>query len=280
MNGHITGKTRVVGLFGHPVQHSCSPAIHNAAFKELGLNFIYVPFDVHPDDLAAAVHGIKAMGIVGVNVTIPHKNHAGEYLDWVSDDARMIGSVNTIHNDDGVLKGYSTDGQGFIKALESAGKSPAGSNAVVMGAGGAARATVYALVKAGASVTIINRTHERAVDLAESLNKISGIEPVRSVKLDENAKDAIVCADLLVNCTSVGMYPNIDASPVPKEWLHPGLFVFDQVYNPAETTLLREAKSAGAQGVNGLRMLIFQGALSFEIWTGIAPPIDVMESVV
>lgn len=255
--------------------------MHNTAFRELGLDFVYVPFSVRPDDLESAVRGIRSLDIVGVNLTIPHKERVIEYLDWVSDDAKRIKSVNTIHQVGGVLKGYSTDGPGFIKALEASGKSPVGSKAVVLGAGGSARATVYALVTSGAEVTVVNRTESRAVELAEQLNLVLAEGIVKPIALDSaDAARAVREADLLVNCTPVGMYPHIDAQPIPSEWLHEDLFVFDQVYNPLETNLLKAARSAGAGHANGIKMLVFQGALSFEIWTGQAPPVKAMEDAV
>lgn len=280
MNGRISGRTRVVGLFGHPVQHSCSPAMHNAAFLALGLDYIYVPFDVEPRNLESALVGLRSLGIAGVNVTIPHKESVIRHLDWVSDEARSIGSVNTIHNDEGILKGYSTDGDGFIQALENAGKHPSGLRTVVLGAGGSARATVYALLKSGSDVIIVNRTPVRAADLADLMNAMGSGKSVATAHYGDEARRAIAEADLLVNCTSVGMDPNPEASPVPAEWLHSGLFVYDQVYNPRETTLLRAAEQIGAAGVNGLSMLIRQGALSFKVWTGCDAPVPIMESAI
>jgi shikimate dehydrogenase len=280
LDGTVRATTRVTGVLGYPVRHSRSPAMHNAAFRALGLDIVYVPFEVHPDNLEKAVSGIRALGFLGVNLTIPHKERVAQFLDWIDEEARLIGSVNTIHNVEGVLRGYSTDGQGFIKALENAGKRPEGSNAVVLGAGGAARATAYALVTRGVTVTIANRTFSRAVELAGLLSYISG-KDVKAVSLDsEETQKAIQSADLLVNCTSVGMYPNVDEQPIPSEWLHPGLFVYDQIYNPLETRLIKAAKKIGAQAVNGVGMLVYQGAIAFEIWTGQSPPIDVMEKAV
>lgn len=270
-----------MGVFAYPVIHSRSPAMHNAAFRALGLDCLYVPFNVPPEELEIAVRAVRALGMVGVNVTIPHKEQVVRYLDWVSEDARRICSVNTIHNSSGHLKGYSTDGPGFILAIKEAGKSPEGSRAVVLGAGGSARATVYALVQSGASVTVANRTLSRAVALADMINSALGDESVRAVSLEgAEARNAVREADLLVNCTSVGMYPNIDAQPVPSDWLHPGLLVYDQIYNPLETRLLCAARKAGARTANGVMMLVFQGALSFEIWTGKRPPTDVMAKAV
>jgi len=275
----VTGATQVTGVFGHPVHHSQSPAMHNAAFQEMGLDFVYVPFSVRPEDLESAVRGIRSLGIVGVNLTIPHKERVIEFLDWVSDDALGIRSVNTIDNREGVLKGYSTDGPGFLKALEASGESPSGSKAVVLGAGGSARATVRALAEAGAEVTVANRTESRAVELADRMRSVN--VPVTPVALSgPDAEQAVRDADLLVNCTPVGMHPDVDAQPIPSEWLHAGLFVYDQIYNPLETKLLKAAKSAGARAANGVKMLVYQGAISFEIWTGQPPPIGVMEEAV
>lgn len=273
----VSGETRVAGVFGCPVSHSQSPAMHNAAFGQMGLDFVYVPFDVHPDNLEAAVGGIRALNMVGVNVTIPHKERVIPFLDWVSEDALLIRSVNTIHYVDGQLRGYSTDGEGFIRALKTSGKDPTGSKAVVLGAGGSARATAHALVTSGAEVTVANRTFGRAVELAELLRAFS----IRPIALDSvDARKAIREADLLVNCTSVGMHPKADDQPIPSEWLHNGLFVYDQIYNPLETRLLKAARSAGCQAANGVKMLVFQGAVSFELWTGKTPPIEVMETAV
>ena len=281
MGRTVSGTTRVAGVFGYPVHHSQSPAMHNAAFRELGLDCIYVPFNVHPDNLEAAVRGIRALDLVGVNVTIPHKEQVIRFLDRVSDEARLIRSVNTIHWSAGILSGYSTDGPGFVRALEAAGKSAGGSKAVVLGAGGSARATVYALITEGAEVTVLNRTYSRAVELAEFLDGVLRTKPVRPIGLDDaRAREAVLEADLLVNCTPVGMHPQTDAQPIPSEWLHPGLLVYDQIYNPLETNLLKAARAVGAQGANGVKMLVFQGAISFEIWTGRTPPVEVMEEAV
>jgi shikimate dehydrogenase len=255
--------------------------MHNAALQDLGLDFIYVPFSVQPENLEYAVRGIRALDIVGVNVTIPHKREVMAFLDWISDDALRIGSVNTIWNDKGTLRGYSTDGEGLVRALESAGKSAAGSKAVVLGAGGSARAIAYALASRDAEVTVANRTYARAVELADSLNAVGSYAPIRPVALEGlDAEKAIQSADLLVNCTSVGMHPNEDAQPIPSDWLHERLFVYDQIYNPLETQLLRAAKAAGARTANGVGMLVYQGVRGFQLWTGQTPSTSVMEEAV
>lgn len=283
MTTPLTGRTKVVAVFGYPVYHSLSPGMHNAAFRTLGLDYVYVPFNVGPDDLEKAFDAIRALGIVGANLTIPHKERAVELLDSVSPEALQIGSVNTVRNVDGVLKGYSTDGEGFMRSLEAEGRSAEGSRAVVLGAGGSARAVAHALAVHGAQVSVVNRTASRAEDLAEQLSGVllGARGSVRAIALDSpEARDAVVEADLLVNCTSVGMHPNTQEQPIPSEWLHDRLFVYDLIYNPLKTRLLEAAEAAGARGANGVGMLVYQGAISFEIWTGRKPPTDVMEQAV
>jgi len=256
--------------------------MHNAAFRHLGLDFIYVPFNVQSDDLGVAVSAIRAFSMVGVNLTIPHKEQVVSLLDWVDDDALKIGSVNTIVNDEGMLRGYSTDGYGFIEDLISSGKSPESAKVVVLGAGGSARAIIFTLARRGAAeIAVVNRTYSRALELTIALNGVLGEEKIKPVALDsDEAKQSISAADLLVNCTSVGMYPDTDAQPIPSDWLHDGLFVYDQIYNPAETDLLREAKKTGARTANGIGMLVHQGARSFELWTGQKPPVEIMKNAV
>lgn len=281
LNAKVFGTTRVIGILGHPVHHSMSPVMQNTAFEALSLDYVYVPFDVAPDDLQRGIDGIRALGFAGANITIPHKERVIDFLDWVSEEARAIGSVNTIVNDEGILKGYSTDGEGFMRALEAAGGTAKGSQAVVLGAGGSARAIVYALAKAGAKVAVANRTFSRAVELADFMNVVLGSELIEPIALQsEAAGEAVRSANLLVNCTSVGMYPKVDCQPVPSEWLHKELFIFDQIYNPLETSLLRAARAIGLQTANGIGMLVYQGASSFKIWTGMNPPTDAMEKAV
>lgn len=263
---------------GNPVAHSVSPAMHNAAIALLGLEYVYVPFQVESENAGAAVEAIRALGIVGMNVTVPHKEAVIEHLDDVSEEARIIGSVNTITNDGGALRGTSTDGAGFLGSLEELGVKPEGLTVIVAGAGGTAKATVYALAARGAKVLVVNRTVERALKLAESINAALGGDLVSVDRLDANRlRETLKGADVFVNCTSVGMHPRADASPVPADALHAGLLVYDQVYNPRRTLLLRAAEEAGARTASGLRMLVYQGAISFAIWTGLEPPVDVME---
>ncbi len=277
----MLGSTRVLGVFGHPVSHSLSPAMQNAAIRAMNIDYIYVPFHVLPEDLGRAVEGVRALQIAGVNVTIPHKERIIAYLDEVSDYARQIGSVNTVTNDDGVLKGDTTDGPGFLRSAESAFGKLDGCRALVLGAGGSAKAVAFALARIGCEITIANRTHERAVELVEGLTAVFDGARLGVVELrGEALADAASSADLLVNTTSVGMRPDVDSIPIPPELLHPKLKVYDLVYNPLRTRLVEEAERRGASAVSGLGMLVHQGALSLRIWTGLEPPIDVMEQAV
>jgi shikimate dehydrogenase len=274
----ITGKTRLLGVYGHPIGHSLSPVMQNAALKDLGLDYVYLAFDIDPLRLDQAVQAIGALGFAGVNVTIPHKENVTAFLDEVSREARLIGSVNTISNKDGRLLGESTDGIGFLRALCAAGAEVKGKKAVVLGAGGSARAVLYTLVTSGASVIVANRTQERGEELARRINDVTSPGSVNAIQLTpDSLKEAVGSADILVNCTSVGMWPEIDATPCPEDLLHSGLFVYDLIYNPLRTRLIQDAERVGATAINGLKMLVYQGAASFKIWTGQDAPVDVME---
>jgi shikimate dehydrogenase len=272
----LTGRTRVLGVMGHPVEHSLSPAMQNAALAALSLDFVYVPFAVAPDDLARAMDGVRSLGIVGVNLTIPHKERALALMDRVAPDAAAVGAVNTVANVDGVLVGYNTDGDGFAAPLAEAGIAVDGLRAVVLGAGGAARSVVFRLAADGADVAIYNRSAERAARLAEAASKQTGGR-VRALGSGDELREAMGQAGLLVNATSVGMAPRDgELPPIPADALHPGLVVYDLVYRPLETALLRAARGAGCRVLTGDRMLVHQGARSLSIWTGRAAPIDVM----
>ncbi|MEN6520637.1 MAG: shikimate dehydrogenase [Armatimonadota bacterium] len=273
----VSGKTKVFGVFGHPVGHSLSPAMHNAAIESLGLNYVYVPFDVTPEYLPQALSGVRALGVSGVNVTIPHKEAVIELLDEVVGDAREVGSVNTIINIDGRLTGTSTDGAGFLRSLEGSGFSPKGKTAVVIGAGGSGRAVTFALAKAGAKVTVFSRSLTKAERLAEDIRSL-GMECCAGDISSLQSSGSGLETDLLVNCTPVGMYPDSGKTPVPAEVLRRGIVVCDLVYNPVKTPLLEAAEARGARTVSGLDMLVYQGALSFKIWTGIEPSIHTMKA--
>ena len=279
----VRGDTRVVGVFGFPVEHSLSPAMHNAAFAALRLSYIYVPFPVSPDALGSAIRSLPALGIVGVNLTIPHKENVLPFLDAITDEAREVGAVNTVHCIEGRLLGDNTDGRGFYEPLRELGLSLQGKQAVVLGAGGAARSVVFRLVREGAFVTLTNRTPERAERLAQDAANAGYGAQVRVLSGDQEKelRNAIAGAELLVHTTRVGMHPATEALPVvPLEAFHPNLLVYDLVYNPVETRLLQEARRRGCRTLTGVKMLVYQGAAAFERWTGIWPPTDVMEAAV
>ena len=275
---NISGKTKVFALIGDPVEHTMSPAMHNAAFEELGLDCIYLPFRVSVRDLGDAVSALKILGVRGFNVTIPHKVSVIPMLDEVDTIAEKIGAVNTVVNDSGKLTGYNTDSSGFLRALLEQGIEPAGKDIVILGAGGASRAISYILSANDAHLTILNRRQELdwAVELAGRINRDFGKEVGALELTAENLSDVLPAADILVNATSVGMAPDDNSSPVPAGLLKSGLTVFDIVYNPVRTRLLTEAAVSGARTVSGVDMLAWQGALAFEKWTGRRAPVDLM----
>ncbi|MCL4459773.1 MAG: shikimate dehydrogenase [Chloroflexi bacterium] len=276
----IDAKTKVTGLIGYPVEHSLSPFIHNRAFAHLRLNYCYVVFPVPPVQLEAAIKGMHALGLVGVNVTIPHKEAVKPYLDELSPEATAIGAVNTIVVRDGRMIGYNTDALGCQRALAETGFDPQGKEVIVLGAGGAARAVVYALAQANSRITIFNRTIQRGEELARQFRSLFPAARLESCSLNERLlAERMATAALLINTTPLGMWPQTEASPLP--WtglLGPHLLVFDLVYNPRETLLLRQARQAGARTIGGLAMLIHQAASAFHLWTGVEPPLEVMYS--
>jgi shikimate dehydrogenase len=275
---NISGKTKICGLIGDPVEHTMSPAMHNAAFKKLGLDYIYLPFRVRPEELTQAIAGLKALNIRGFNVTIPHKVSVIPLLDGLDPLAEKIGAVNTVVNGGGGLRGYNTDATGFLRALLGRGVKPEDKNVVIVGAGGAARAIAYILAEKGAHLTIINRKLELdwAEDIAQLILEDFGREVRVMELLPRKLAVALPGADILVNATSVGMSPAGGRSPVPARLLHRRTVVFDVVYNPMTTKLLREARAAGAKTIGGVDMLAWQGALAFEKWTGQAAPLALM----
>ena len=271
----IKGSTNILGLIGHPVEHSFSPPMHNAAFDALNMDYAYVAFDVNPNDLKSAIEGAESLNIKGFNVTIPHKVDVMQYLDELDEVARLIGAVNTI--DFKNLKGYNTDGIGAVKAIEEV-TSIKNKNVVVAGAGGASRAISFYVAKYGAeSLTILNRNESKAESLAGDVSDSGLIGEVESDSI--NAIDNYMeNADVLIDTTPLGMHPNIDDEPIVKaDKMDENLVVFDAVYNPNETVLLKEAIKANAKPVYGIKMLLYQGAESFKIWTGKTAPVDVME---
>lgn len=274
----MSGTTRICGIIGDPIGHSMSPVMHNAAFEETGIDYLYIPFRVKKEELGKAIAGMRALNIRGLNVTIPHKVAVIPFLDELDPLAQRIGAVNTIVNDDGALTGYNTDATGFLQTLLERGVEPGGKNVVILGAGGASRATSFILAERGAHLVILNRLLE--LDWAEELaSRISQVfkQEVEALELnEENLAKVLEKADILVNATSVGMSPNIDETPVSPDLLRPSLTVFDIVYNPIKTRLLREAEAAGAETISGVDMLVWQGALGFELWTGTKAPVKLM----
>lgn len=272
---------RVFGVFGDPIAHSLSPVMHNAAFSALGMNCIYHAFRVKPEKLEKAILGAEAMGFGGLNLTVPLKEAALK-LDCIKPDplAEKIGAVNTVvFGETGEIKGYNTDGLGAKQALQNSAVEIKGSKIVVAGAGGAARSIAFQLAADGAEIIIVNRTEGRAIELAKDISAaaLSGNVTGRGLS---GLKDLLQDANILINTTTLGMHPNVDTAIATAEDLHPDLTVFDIVYNPLETRLLREAKASGAKTVSGVLMLVYQGAEAFKLWTGIEPPVELMKKTV
>lgn len=265
---------KLFGVLGDPVSHSLSPAMHNAAFKAMGMDCEYHAFRVSPESLRDAIYGAHALGFGGLNLTIPLKEKA---LDIVkpAELAKQIGAVNTVDFKNGIV-GHNTDGLGAKMALEGSGVKVRGKNVLLLGAGGAARAIAFQLASDGANVTIANRTPERAIALAKEVARAGNAAGSGFGEL----KNLVRNCDILINSTSVGMSPRISETIVTSDMMHSSLAVFDIVYNPVNTTLLSEAKKAGARTIDGVMMLVYQGAGAFKIWTGKTPPIDVMEKAV
>ncbi|RME57248.1 MAG: shikimate dehydrogenase [Caldilineae bacterium] len=279
----ITATTTLVGLLGWPVRHSVSPQMHNAAFAARRMNWRYVPLPVHPERVEAAVYGLRALGFRGANVTIPHKQAVMPYLDRWRPAAEAIGAVNTIIvQEDGSMVGDNTDAAGFIADLRAQGVEPAGGNALVVGAGGSARAVVYGLAEAGAArILLLNRTVERAEALAAAMRSYFPETPIGAGAFPDDVADAAQHADLIVNCTSLGMEPYLEGLPWDEEVeFRPDQTVYDLVYNPAVTRLLQLASADGARALGGLGMLVYQGAIAWERWTQEPAPVDVMRRAV
>jgi shikimate dehydrogenase len=262
----ITGTTRVVGVCGHGISYTLSPAMHNAAFQACGLDYVYVTFEVAPGSAQAAVEGIRSLGLAGVNVTKPLKTEMLPYLDDLTEEARRIGSVNTIINQEGRLIGASTDGIGLSHALETWGVSVSGSHVLILGAGGAARAACAMVFQAKAVSTVIAaRNKQRAEETASVGNATTvSFEP-------QEIKDAIQAADLIINAVPTDL-------PLNPSWFTVNQAVYDTRYDTGDTILMHSARSQGAQVSNGLDMLLFQGAASFELWTDQEAPIEVMRA--
>ena len=278
----IKGSTRVFCVLGHPVSHSRSPAMQNAALAAMGIDGVYVAFDVEPGSLDEAVHGLRALGVGGVNCTVPHKEAVVELCDSLDDEAALLGAVNTLVFADGKITGYNTDGYGFLADLRSEGWTGEGQTALVLGAGGASRAVAASLAGICRRVVIANRTTARAQALAEEMNRKLGKTDLDAIGF--TAEDLGRCAgeaDLIVNTTTLGMSPHTDEMPpLPPGSFREGQWVYDLIYNPLETRLLRTARAAGARGAHGAGMLAHQGARALELWTGQKAPAELMKQTV
>ncbi len=274
----IDGSTSLVAVLGHPVKHSLSPTMHNAAFRALDMNWVYMACDVVPEQFVDALHGAQVLGLRGLNITVSLKEVAARAVDRLTESAARLGSVNTIEMTEDGLVGHNTDGTGFIRSVqEDLGMSLGGKRVVVVGAGGAAAAILHAALDAGAEcVTVANRTFERGVRLCETAVETAGKPvPVRAIPLKdlESWQDKV---DLVVNATSLGWRPD-DPVPVPEMFLQEGISVLDTCYNPEGTPLLEAARRCGLPCADGLGMLVHQGAAAFEIWTGQEAPVEVMK---
>lgn len=264
----ITAYTNVLGIIGDPVEHSFSPKMHNFISEKTGNDYVYTAWHVKASDLKDAINGIRALGIKGINVTAPHKVEVMKHIDIISDEAKILGSVNTVVNRDGVLYGYNTDADGLYMAMEKEGISVEGKNVLIIGAGGVSRPIIIRTVKNNPkSVTLMNRTQSKAVLIAEEIYKKTGCE----IFTDMYTKEY----DVVINTTSAGMEPQEDKLPtedIPKlrdlKFITDKTAVVDLIYNPEETRFLAEAKKRGAKTMNGLGMLIYQGVIAYELFTG------------
>lgn len=275
----ITGHTELITLLATPIRHSLSPAIHNAAFEKLGMDKVYLVFEVGKDGLEDAVKGLRAMGVRGWNVSMPNKTAIIPYLDRVSPVTELCGAVNTVVNDNGVLTGTSTDGTGWVRAIEENVDTIKGKHIVLLGAGGAATAILAQAALDGAGeIDVFNKKDafwSRAQEKVQLINDRTDAKvTLHDIDDRENLKNCIDHADILANATSVGMKPHEDTCLIEEDELHAGLVVMDCVYNPKETLLLKRAKAKGCKTVSGLSMILYQGAASFKIWTGQDMPID------
>lgn len=283
MSDRITGTTVLTGLLGSPVAHSISPLMHNASFEALGLDYAYLCFDVGTDRLKEAVEGLRAMGARGWNLTMPDKNLMCQLADKLSPASEISGAVNTIVNDDGVLTGYTTDGTGYMRAAEEAGFPLPGKVMTLLGGGGAATAIlVQAALDGMKEIRVFNRkspTFDRLSAIAGQLNRRTDcLVTVHPLEDTEDLRASISDSDILTNATNIGMAPHTDACPISDaSFLRPELIVSDIIYNPRQTKLLQMASETGCPFFNGLYMLLYQGAASFELWTGRKMPVELIK---
>lgn len=275
----VKATTSIYGIFGHPVKHSLSPNMHNSAFNEIGLDSVYVAFDIDPENIGEATNSIRTMGIKGINITIPHKQTIIPFLDEVSPDATLTGAVNTVKNNNGKLSGFNTDVGGFLRAIrEDLDFTPDGKTLFLIGAGGAARAVLSAFcMNGGAVVYIADLFKDKAVELADQFK--ANFENMIFETIEMEDKDTISEkfseADILVNASPAGM-DGVGSHDIPLTSLKKSAVVYDLVYKPQNTKLLTDARELGHKASGGLTMLLYQGAESFEIWTGETAPVTVM----
>lgn len=278
----VTGKTKLIGVIGNPIEHSISPQIHNTLSRHLGMDLIYIPMKTGKDQLGDAVKGLKAINFTGFNVTIPFKNDIMKYLDGCSEEAALIGAVNTVKNQDGAFYGYNTDAEGFSRSFKmETGTGFEGKTVVILGAGGASRAiAVKAAMEKASKIFILNRSLSNANEITELINRNFGCESASVLINTDESFGILKSSDIIINTTPIGMYPEVDASPVPEfKDYRENQIVYDVIYNPARTKFLEEASRKNCRTLNGFGMLIFQGILAYEIWTGIKVPDDVVCSL-
>lgn len=281
----ITGHTKVFGVLGSPISHSISPQMHNESFRQLGMDSVYVAFEVGVDGIKSAVEGLRTLNVQGYNVTMPNKNIMATLCDQLSPAAEIIGAVNTVVNENGIIKGYTTDGTGYMRAVEAAGHNIIGKKMTLLGAGGASTAIyVQAALDGLSEISIFSRSNSKFNERTRTI--IEKLKPHTPCKVnlydledDERLKHEISESAILTNGTSVGMAPDVDVSLINNpDMFHEDLIVSDIIYNPRETKLMKVAKEAGCPTFNGLYMLLYQGAEAFKIWTGQDMPVDVIKT--
>lgn len=282
IESRVTGNSRLAGLIGNPVGHSISPQLHNTISKYVGIDMVYVPFKVEKTELENAVKGLKAIDIVGFNVTIPYKKEIMKYIDINSKEALLMGAVNTVKNIGGRLYGYNTDAEGFVRSFkEEAGTGFENKKVVLIGAGGTARAIAVKTAMEGAGrIYIVNRTIERALDIADIVN--NNIERICEAFDPDEAEAAGIFSkgDIIINTTPLGMYPDVDKSPVRDSVkFSDRQIVYDVIYNPEKTKFLADAEKCGCKTINGFGMLIYQGIYAYEIWTGVKIPEKLVKEI-
>ncbi|MFX0080334.1 MAG: shikimate dehydrogenase [Candidatus Hodarchaeota archaeon] len=274
----ITSHTNILCVIGHPIEHSMSPTMWNPALKELELDYVYVAFDVHPESIEKAINGIRSLGIKGVNVTTPHKEAIIRYIDEVDPIALKIGAINTIKNEAGFLRARNTDAGGAKRSLLDMGLDISGTNVLILGSGGVSRAIAYILAEEANKIVLTDLIEERATVVANEIRDNMKVDIEGTLSNRENIEKYIENTDILINATPIGMYPKVNDTPISKDLLHDDLFVFDVVYNPLETRLMKEAAEIGCVTLGGLDMLVNQGILAFEWWLNKKPNKDLMKN--